>query len=249
MISGDHVFVYSHSKQKSGDGDVGEKKYPWLPPEKRTGMTDEEYAEYEVKRRDEDERRAKAYRFDQRLICLDLNSGDVIWEKTTDAVYSRFVQSGTPCVADGRVFVLGPGRMAYCHDAATGEVLWKEKLPGEFRDEFFASSFVVDGNTAIIACGPLFALNVSDGQFRWKSDEPADYHSHSSPVIWRTAETSVAICNAGGGRTQAFRVADGQKLWELRFGRRSIVTGGRGRFAADLRIVTKKWLDRLSISR
>ena len=215
VISGDRVFVYSHTKAKNDAAELEPKKYPWLPPEKRSGMSEQEYADYEVKRRDEDERRAKAYRFEQRLLCLDLNSGDVIWDQSSEAVYTRFVQSGTPCVADGRVYVLGPARVAYCHDAATGNIVWQQKLPGDFRDEYYCSSFVVADNTALVACGPLFALNAADGQVIWKSDERADYGSHSSPVIWQAGQTPVVICNTAGGRTKAFRVADGEPLWVL----------------------------------
>lgn len=218
VISGDRVFIFSHTKVKDPLANLEEKKYPWLAPEKRTGMTDEEYAEYEVKRRNEDERRAKAYRFDQRLVCLNLDSGEVIWNKTTEGVYSRFVQSGTPCVVDGRVYVLGSGRVAFCHDAETGEILWQKRLPGEFRDEHFSSSFAVAGKTALVACGPLYALSSEDGQVLWADDEPSDYNSHSSPVVWQAGNAPIAIYNAAGGRTKAFDVATGKLLWELNSG-------------------------------
>ena len=89
------------------------------------------------------------------LVCLDLATGEVVWDKSDSSKYTRFVQSGTPCVADGRVFVLGAERTARCYDASTGDVVWSRRLPGDFRDEFFASSFVVDGDTALVACGPL----------------------------------------------------------------------------------------------
>ncbi len=218
VISDNRVFLYAHTKTKNSDVDLGESKYPWLPEQKRVGMTDEEYAEYEVKRRDENERRAKAFRFDERLVCLDLATGEVIWDRSEPSQYTRFVQSSTPCVADGRVFVLGAERTARCYDAETGDVLWQRRLPGDFRDEFFASSFVVTGDTALVACGPLTALGAEDGQLRWQGDSPLDYQSHSSPAVWRTAAETVAIANTNGGKTQAYRVSDGRKLWELESG-------------------------------
>jgi outer membrane protein assembly factor BamB len=113
---------------------------------------------------------------------------------------------------------LGPGRTAYCHDAETGEILWQQRLPGEFRDEFFASSFAVSGDVALVACGPLFALDTADGQIRWASQERADYNSHSSPVVWQAGQTAIAICNTAGGRTKAFQLSDGKQLWELNSG-------------------------------
>lgn len=216
VISQGRVFVYAHVKEKKEAS--GEKKFPWLSPDKRVGMTAEEYQEYERKRRDEDERRAAAFRFEQRLVCLDLETGDPIWEHKSPGVYTRFTQSGTPCVSGGKVFILGPGRAASCHDAVTGEILWQQKLPGEFRDEFFASSFVVHDKVALVACGPLFALDTGDGQVLWSGDEEASYASHSSPVVWNTGSRAVVICNTSGGRTVAYQFDDGAELWELKTG-------------------------------
>lgn len=216
VISDGKVFVYSHTKNKTGD--PGEKKYPWLAPDKRVGMSDAEYQEYEVKRREEDERHAQAFEFEQRLVCLDFASGEVVWDRKSPATYTRFVQSGTPCVAAGKVYVLGPARTAACYDAATGNVIWEQRLPGEFRDEYFASSFVVDGDVALVACGPIYALNANDGRILWSGDAKSDFGSHSSPVVWRDTNGTVAICNTSGGRTQAYRIDDGQKIWELQTG-------------------------------
>lgn len=218
VISGGRVFVYCHTKMKNEGADPGKTEYPWLAPDKRTGMTDEEYREYEVKRRDENERQSKAYRYDERLVCLDLATGDVVWDKSDSSKYTRFVHSGTPCVADGRVYVLGAERTARCYDASTGNIIWSRRLPGDFRDEFFASSFVVAGDTALVACGPLIALSTDDGQVRWQGDAPLDYQSHSSPAIWNAGTQSVAMVNTAGGKTQAYRISDGNKLWELQSG-------------------------------
>ncbi|QDT11711.1 PQQ-binding-like beta-propeller repeat protein [Planctomycetes bacterium K23_9] len=217
VVVGDRVFVYAHTKVKNSDADLGEAKFPWLSPDKRT-MSDAEYQEYETKRRDENERRAKAYSFSQRLLCLSLSSGEVVWDKIEETVYTRFTQSSTPCVAGGKVFLLTPARTAKCYDASTGEVLWSQPLPGKFRDEFFASSFVVDGDTAIVCCGPVFALSTDDGHVLWTGDTDAEYQSHSSPLIWKAKQGSVVIANTSGGRTQAYRAKDGSKLWEIKTG-------------------------------
>ncbi|NND97386.1 MAG: PQQ-like beta-propeller repeat protein [Pirellulaceae bacterium] len=218
VISGNRVFVYSHTKERNKDADLGEAKYPWLSPDKRTGMTDEQYADYEIKRRDENEARAKAYRFEQRLVCADLNSGDILWDQVEPTVYTRFTQSSTPCVADGKVFVLSPARTARCYDAQTGNVLWSTPIEGAFRDEFFSSSFAVEGSIALVSCGPLVAINVDDGRELWRGDGDAEYQSHSSPVIWHAKSGAVAITNTSGGRTEAYRISDGKKLWVIQSG-------------------------------
>ncbi len=219
VICGERVYVYSHAKSRmSNSKSVPAAKFPWLPPEKRTGMTDAEYEQYEVNRRDENEQQALAFRFDERLICLDLVSGDIIWQRKHDSKYTRFTHSGTPCVADGRIFVLGAERTARCYDESTGEVLWSKRLAGDFRDQFFSSSFAVDGMIAIVACGAVTALDVESGEVLWQGDEPLDYQSHSSPVIWNAGDESFAIVNTAGGKTNAYRLADGKKLWQISSG-------------------------------
>lgn len=218
VISGDKVYVYAHTKTKVPGVEKGESKYPWLPPEKRVGMTDEEYKEYEIKRRDENERQAKAFEFQERLVCLNLQSGEPLWDRKIESKYTRFTQSGTPCVANGRVFVLGAERTARCYDAETGEVIWSVRVSGDFRDEFFASSFVVEGGVALVACGPLVALDVQDGKLLWQGTAPLDYQSHSSPAIWRSKSESIAIVNTEGGTTRAYQISDGKPLWSIKTG-------------------------------
>ncbi len=228
VIADGCVYVYAHTKEKNSEADLGEEQFPWLAPDKRGHLTDAEYEEYEVKRRDENERRAKAFRFEERLVCIDLISGETKWDHRQDTVYTRFTQSSTPAVIDGRVFVLSPKRTASCFDAKTGEVLWAKKLPGDFRDEFFSSSFVVSGNTALVACGPLVALNTSDGALVWQGDTPLDYQSHSSPVVWQSGQGAVVIANTQDGKTEAYQVNDGKKLWTIDSGASQstpIVTG------------------------
>lgn len=233
VISNQRVYVYAHTKTKNAGAETITSKFPWLPPEKRVGMTDEEYAAYERNRRDENERQSKAFRFDERLVCLDLSSGEVIWDRSQPSTYTRFVHSGTPCVAGDRVFVLGAQRTAHCYDARTGEPIWSQRLPGDFRDQFFASSFVAADGVALVACGPLIALRADDGQLLWQGDSPLDYQSHSSPAVWQTAEGAVAIANTAGGVTQAYRVADGTKLWEVDSG-----AGQSTPIVADQRLLT-----------
>tara|TARA_R110002049_G_scaffold2750_2_gene21798 strand:+ start:682484 stop:683989 length:1506 start_codon:yes stop_codon:yes gene_type:complete len=222
VISDGKVYLYAHTKTKNPDLDPGEAKYPWIAPDKRGGMTDQEYEEYEVKRRDENERRAKAFRFDERLLCVDLESGETVWDRSLECVYTRFTQSSTPCVANGRVFVLGPKRTARCYEASTGEVVWEQQLPGEFRDEFFASSFLVAGDVALVSCGPLTALSANDGTILWQGDTSTNYQSHSSPAIWSPGDSQhpehVVFANTSGGKTKAYRLSDGHKLWQLNSG-------------------------------
>ena len=174
-------------------------------------MSDEEYTQYEVNRRNEQEQRAKNYAFKETMYCLDRKTGETVWKNEESSVYSRFVQSSTPILADGKLLVMSAGRTVRCLDSSTGKQLWKQKLPGEFRDEFWDSSFLVVGRVAVVLCGKLSALNVSDGSILWQGEESADSKLHSSPVHWN----GLVIVNTPGGKTVAYEVEDGTKKWQL----------------------------------
>jgi outer membrane protein assembly factor BamB len=69
----------------------------------------------------------------------------------------------SPLVADGFVYVVTNGGIARCVEATTGEVLWRERLGGNYTASpvmadnkiFFLSK---DGNVTVIAAGPVFQI-------------------------------------------------------------------------------------------
>jgi outer membrane protein assembly factor BamB len=215
IVAGGNVYVFTHQRVRTIQGDLPAKKYPYLAPEKRAGMTDEEYAEYERNRRDEDEARAKIYRFDEVTFCLKAESGKLNWENKRNSVYSRFPQSGSPAVVDGRLYILGAGRVARCIDAVTGQDIWEKQLPGEFRDEFLQSSFAVTEGVAVVLCGWLFGLDASTGEILWQGDEGKTRGTHTSPAIWRHGGHSYIIANVGGNKTICVEPRTGKQHWEI----------------------------------
>jgi outer membrane protein assembly factor BamB len=55
-----------------------------------------------------------------KLYCLDAKTGAKLWEFATDSQVE-----GTPCIADGKVFIGGGNDGLYALDAKTGEKLWQ----------------------------------------------------------------------------------------------------------------------------
>lgn len=214
VVAGERVYLYSHLKERVGEGEPPPRKFPYLPPEQRTGMSDAQYAEYERNRRDEEEAHAKFFRFEEQVVCLAAGDGRELWRRAWPSVYTRFSQSGSPAVVDGRLFVLGAGRVARCLSIESGEILWERQLPGEFRDEYLQSSFLVVGQLAIVLCDHLFALDVASGEIRWTAGEDAG--THCSPVAWRTGDKTRIVVNVGKGQTACFDPADGRELWRVR---------------------------------
>ena len=207
------VYLFTHRRVKVGE--EPKKLFPWLPPEKRVGMSDAEYAEYEVKRRDEDEAIAKAFIFRETIYCLNAADGKEVWKNETDSVYTRFPQSGSPTVADGRLYILGAGGHVRSVDALTGESIWKVRLPVSFRDEFWQSSFLITDDLAIFLAGHLYAVNLEDGSIAWEGDPKATTGTHTSPVLWHHGGTNFVVLNTGHGTTTCVEAATGKEVWTV----------------------------------
>jgi len=216
VVAGGKVYLYAHSKQVKDGIKLPKRKFPWLPPDKRGHLTPAEYSQYEVDRRDEDEARAKLYQFVETLWCIDAGSGKTLWKNTKVSVYTRFVQSGSPAVVDGRVYVQGAGLAARCIDAESGKLLWETQLPGKFRDEYMMSSFAVAEGVAVVLAGRLFGLDAKTGKIIWEGDARETKGTHASPVIWKANARSMVLINVAGNYTACLEVATGKESWRVK---------------------------------
>lgn len=218
IVTEEYVLLFTHKKTKTFEGKLPPVEFPYLPPEKRTGLTDEEYEQYEVNRRNEQEKRAKSYRYDEFLYCLSRKKGNLIWTNEHSSVYTRFAQSASPTVNNGRVFLQSAGRLARCIDLATGKEIWKTQIPGDFRDEYLQSSFVVVQNIAITLSRGLIAFDADNGDIVWQIKNEDGKVSHASPAIWNGPDGPLVICNTGRGETVAVLAKSGEVVWKLNVG-------------------------------
>ncbi len=207
------VYLFAHKRIRLRK--LEPKKYPWLPPEKRVGMTEEEYRQYEVKRRDEDEERANAFQFLESIYCIDAKTGKTLWKNEQTSVYSRFPQSGSLTAVAGRLYILGAGRHARCLDAETGDDIWNVRVPGNFRDESWQSSFAIADGVAVLMAGHLFGLDISNGEVLWQGDPAKTRGTHTSPVVWRWREKEYVIVNVAGRDTIGVEPKTGKELWRV----------------------------------
>lgn len=215
IVAGDSVYLSTHTKRRRPSARLEASKYPYLPPEQRTGMSDPEYAEYERKRREEQESRSQSFVFEEHVICYDAETGVQRWSQTFPSVYTRFLQSSTPAVAEDRLLMHAAGRLARCLDRHTGKLLWETRLPGEFRDEFYPSSFCLWGKRAFVICNELFALDTERGEILWRSGPDTAGDSHSSPVVWETPQRTFVLANLNRNQTDCFDARTGQHCWEV----------------------------------
>lgn len=207
------VYLFTHKRIKIRD--VPKKQFPWLPPDRRVGMTDAEYQDYERKRRDEDEAIAKSYVFRETIYCLNAADGSTLWKNENDSFYTRFPQSGSPTVSNGRLYILGAGGHVRSIDAITGKDIWNKRLPLEFRDEFWQSSFLIADDLAIFLAGKLYAVSTNDGSIVWEGDSKTTRGTHTSPVLWQHDGHAFVVVNVNGNQTACFEAKTGRELWRV----------------------------------
>jgi outer membrane protein assembly factor BamB len=214
VVVGNRVYIFAHEREQLQQ--LEKPQYPSLNPDQRTGMSDEEYAEYERKRREESEQRAKAYRFVEIVFCIDRQTGQTLWANRRPSVYSSWPQSASPCVVEDRLYVLAAARTVRCLKATTGDDLWETTVPGEFRDEYYQASPIVVSGVVVVMLDHLFGLSTENGSLLWEGDPQRTKGLHSSPVAWSSDGGDLVIVNVAGGQTACIDPTDGRELWRAR---------------------------------
>jgi outer membrane protein assembly factor BamB len=215
VVADGKVYLFTHKRTRRDQGELPPQRFPWLPPENRGGMSEEQYEQYERNRREEELLRSKNFRFNETIYCLDAATGRTLWTNDRLSAYTRFSQSGSPAVVDGKVYLLGAGLIARCVDAATGKDVWETRLPGQFVDEFMQSSFAVADGVAVIVAGRLFGLDAESGQILWEASENDGGSLHTSPVVWHAAGKAQVIANVAGGSTVCVEPKTGKERWRV----------------------------------
>ena len=133
----------------------------------------------------------------ERVICLDEQTGKILWTHEWETHYRRQLQSyasgprATPLIDEGRLFTLGATGRMHCFDATSGKVLWEYDALKEFGAEVpvfgVSAAPIAWKSTVIFACGGrdglLRAFDKATGKERWKA-LPASYDMpYSAPVI------------------------------------------------------------------
>mgnify|MGYP002623246097 FL=1 len=116
----------------------------------------------------------------ERLICLDAESGREMWTYAHDCTYALSYPAGpraTPTVDDGKVYFLGAEGHLACVDAATGKPDWTRELKPDFGIQSpiwgFSGHPLVEG--ALLYClvggdgSVAVAFDKKSGAERWRA--------------------------------------------------------------------------------
>ena len=159
------------------------------------------------------------------VLCLDRDSGKVLWERTAALELPNEGHHGDNSHAtaspttDGRFLYVSFGsRGLYCYDLA-GELRWKRQLPTvETRLSFGeGSSPVISGDVLILnrdneTDSQLLALDARTGDIRWQTQRD-ETSAWSTPLVVEHSGRTQVITNASK-RVRSYDLATGQLIWE-----------------------------------
>ena len=130
---------------------------------------------------------------DERVLCLDARSGDLIWEHKYDAAYRIDFPAGprtTPIVEAGRVYTLGAMGDLRCLEQRDGKLVWSRNFINDFGSPVPAWGWsahpVIHGEKLISLVGgtnsAVVAFNKTTGKEIWRALTTREI-GYAPPVI------------------------------------------------------------------
>ena len=187
----------------------------------------------------------------ERVICLDEQTGKILWTHEWETHYRRQLRSyatgprATPLVDEGRVYTLGATGRMHCLDAKSGKVLWEYDALKAFGAEVpvfgVSPAPIAWKNTVIFACGGreglLRAFDKATGKELWKA-LPANYDMpYSAPVILEIAGSKLLI-QWDQEHLSALNPDDGKVVWQVPFSAQSNMALARPVLIGDRLLVS-----------
>jgi outer membrane protein assembly factor BamB len=140
----------------------------------------------------------------ERVLCVDANSGKVIWSHKYACQYENVGYPNGPrasvVISDGKAYSLGTMGHLFCFDAQSGSVLWKHDLNREYRIIMpiwgIAATPLISGNKLILQIGgangaSVLALDKNTGKEIWHSTD--DKISYSAPIMIKQGGKPVVV--------------------------------------------------------
>ncbi len=219
VVSDGRVYLYCHTRSKREGVSLPPEKYPSLEKERREKMSREEIDEYEANRQREHlQRLRQEFRYDDVICCLDAESGRLVWKYQQEGAHTRWRQSSTPAVVQGKLFFVSSDPGLRCLNAQDGRELWRTPLPeGQDAgdDEPVASSLAVTSGVVVALARGLVAADMETGAIRWKSDPKQSAGLYSSPVVWNSPAGEKIIANVKGRETVCVDPRTGREIWRV----------------------------------
>jgi len=164
-----------------------------------------------------------------RITCLDLATGRSLWQVATRPEgASREILGGGVATDGARVYAATGYGELLALAPATGEILWRERLPSPSR-----GAVTTTGERVVVLCveGQVVCVAAASGETVWTHRGPAETTTLlASPTP--AVDQGFVLAGFGNGDITALRLDSGRVVWSETTG------GGRGRPSiADLSAV------------
>jgi outer membrane protein assembly factor BamB len=183
----------------------------------------------------------------ERLLCLDADTGKVVWEKRFNVFHSdapaRRVAWASPSVdpATGNIYAFGVNEHLHALDPS-GKLLWERQLTEEFgaisTHGARTVSPVIEGDLVIVSTlssgwgdqsrgmNRYFAFDKKDGSVVWiSSPQPKHYDTnYSTPTVLSVDGRRLLVVGGSDGTFYGLEATTGRSIWQLEVSKRAILT-------------------------
>ncbi len=162
----------------------------------------------------------------QSVLCLNRNSGDLLWQN--DVHHGKFetkgntkssLASSTPACDGTRVFInfLHDGAIYTTALSRDGKLLWQTKVTDYVLHQGFGSSPALYQSLVLVSAdnkgtGAIVALDRATGAVVWKQERPK-LPNYASPIVLNVAGRDQMLLT-GCDLVTSFDPLTGKKLWE-----------------------------------
>ena len=163
----------------------------------------------------------------ERVLCLEAQTGKLIWEYPYDCPYKVAYPTGprcTPLVDGQRVYTLGAMGDLLCLNKNTGEVIWQRKLTRAFQTKpplwGYASHPLIDGDRLLVPVGgegtAVVAFDKNTGQEIWRSQSTLDI-GYAPLIMFEKATPTPQLIFWHAEGVTSLNPATGKKYWFVKF--------------------------------
>ena len=166
----------------------------------------------------------------ERVKCLDLMTGELVWEYSYDSAYRIAYPNGprcTPAVDGDRVYSLGAMGKLLCLNSKTGKVVWQTDLIDQYKAKpplwGYSSHPLIDGKKLIVPVGGkgsgVVAFDKLTGKEIWRAVDTFDI-AYAPLVIYSAdiegkPERQLISWHAVG--VTSLNPETGEEFWNLKF--------------------------------
>lgn len=176
-----------------------------------------------------DHERTAGTRARERVLCLDEQTGKILWERAWDADYRGLDYANgpraTPTVDGDRVYVLGAMGSLRCLRVTDGTELWASDFVRDFGTAVpgwgMSSAPLVVGSKLIAVAGgkgdaKVVAFDKRSGKVAWRAlSSEGSEPGYSQPVLIHRGQPQVVIWHTGA--IESLAPETGAVLWSIPF--------------------------------